>query len=257
MNKYTTYIGFLLIFTTSLSSAKSTEEKSSIYPEDEFYLGLALTSSPSMYEDKKQDESIIPIINWAYKNWFLRDYRLGSYLHGQSNYFISTSIGFESISRINKANTNSKLKHKKINQIYNGALSIGWFGDYGLMHASVAKDISQGHQSHTLSLSYRYELPLGSWSFQPTIRLMYLPAEVANYYYGVKQNSAGITQSTYYLKNTYTTHASLDMTYHFDQFHSIVFGIGQHIVSDEIKNSPLTVDKNRFENITLGYVYAF
>lgn len=246
------FFSMLFISTQSLSGAL---DNTSNYKENQFSIGLALALSSSMYVDARPHQQSVPIVNWNYNNWFLKDYRFGSYLYGGDKYFLSASIGVESISPV--SNKSTKAKSNNNATVYNGSLSLGLFDDWGLLETSYFKDVSREHNSHTISVSYSYELLLGSLVVQPSIKFIYLPANVINYYLNSNHNDSVMNRKSQSLSDTYVSNFDIYANYHFNKSHSAIFGIGWDVVPNEIKNSPLSVNKKVFQKATLGYVYAF
>lgn len=220
-------------------------------------LGLAFLSVPSIYLNHKRNEQIIPIIEWSWKNWFIRDFRFGSYVAANDQWYLSSSLGIESIASVNREKNNftsSNLKNR--DEVYNAALTWGWIDPWGIIRMSLERDISQGHNSQSVSLAYSCELSITAWSIEPYAKLKYLPNKVVNYYYGIEQSEVKSGYPAYQARHAYTAHIGINVTYAMNQSHALIFSTGYQEISSEIKNSPI-VERDGVASITAGYIYAF
>lgn len=249
-------IGLSTLFATDLSFANSRSQTTDNVSNYTLAIGLYTKASQSEYIGAKDALDLMPAVEWSWENWFVHNYRLGSYLGEGRSWGATASLGVASFGDSERGNGDELSDFKTLGDVYTAAASMAWAGDWGGLEYSIEQDISDRHSSYFFRTRYGLDINMGNWTLEPVISLYYLPEKLVNAYYGVPTKQAQQGRSAYTAKDAYVVDTSVNLSYTFRSAHTWHAGLTLRHFSNEIYNSPI-VNERRSVSLSAGYFYAF
>ncbi len=219
-------------------------------------IGLIAIEATSEFKEGEQAENLAPIINWHWKNWFLTEYRFGSYLAGNDSLYLSSSIGAASFGSSSRGNSPALDDMKKLEDPLTFGIALDMNGLWGAIELSIEQDINQGHNGNIISLAYQYDWQLADWELEPFINFLYLSDSLVNEYYGVSDTEISENRPAFKTQSAQVMEAGLSITYSPIHSHLLVFSLGHQQLSNNITDSPI-VDQSTTKSLGVGYLYEF
>lgn len=242
--------------TTELSFANDSRQTIEEDTHYELAIGLYTNVSESEYVGGKDSLDVMPLVEWSWENWFLQDYRLGSYLAGGDSWVIFSSLGLASFGDSERGASAVLADVKAPGDVYTVVLSSSLSGQWGHFEYAIEQDISNRHHSHFFRTRYGIDIPMDRWTLEPVIRLYYLPEKLVNFYYGVPEKRVKPGRSVYKPKDAYLVDTGVNLSYRLKPDHAVSVGLMHRFLSSEIRNSPI-VNAGHNASLSASYLYAF
>ena len=136
-------------------------------------------------------------------------------------------------------------------------LRLAWSLGDGNIISSISNDIAGAHDSYVAKLAYEHPFYIGRWAFEPEVGSMHYSKDYVDYYYGVRNQEVTSTRAAYEGDAATAYYTRLKVRYQATPNWQIFSEIGSRRFSDEIKDSPLTENKNNNGFALLGVGYIF
>lgn len=137
------------------------------------------------------------------------------------------------------------------------AIEVGGQIDYltsrGIFSASVLGDVSGAHNGVEATLTYSLLIPLGAWTFQPSLGVHYRSQGLGTYLYGIEADD---DQDPFRVDDHLSPFASLTASVDLSEQWSAIALVGGEYLPDAVTDSPL-IDDNYTINTIFGLTFNF
>lgn len=137
------------------------------------------------------------------------------------------------------------------------AIELGGEIDYltsrGIFSASILADVSGAHDGAEVTLAYHLLVPLGAWTFQPSLGIHYRSKGLGTYLYGVEADDS---QTPFRVDDHVVPFANLTADVALNERWSAIVGISGEYLPDAVTDSPLVDDHYTFGTV-LGLSFTF
>jgi len=125
-------------------------------------------------------------------------------------------------------------------------------GTWGHLQVSAFHDVSNTHDGYEVFADYGYGWRRQRWYLEPSIGFSYKSDALNDYYWGVRDDEAGVVLPAYDAKAGTNAHARLMLSYQISKQWSFSLVTEYERLNDEAASSPLVDDEN-----ILGYFAGF
>jgi outer membrane protein len=145
---------------------------------------------------------------------------------------------------------------KNRNSTVDAGIDLSWRTDWGLISAIVVTDILGAHDGHESELSYTALFPYAGFSIIPSVAVRWRSSNLANYYYGVRDNEVRTGRPAYTPDDSVTPVVRVAVRRKLSHRWGLLFGSQYEWLGDEIRGSPI-VDDDYLLSLLLGITYTF
>ncbi|MBP7653630.1 MipA/OmpV family protein [Candidatus Dependentiae bacterium] len=236
MKKYIKSSAIKIIIILLLFSNKVISEES--FQSNQLSAGIITGVKSSLYKSQKKDLFIFPIIQFSYKNLYLKGTELGIKINKKPMliYFDYIMNGYKS----NDIFFLNGMKDRK-NSIHLGIQYDCHLKEYNFsVTPKISFDISNRNKGFIFGLDSTKIIFLNKKSILiPQISINYLNSEFANYYYGVEQGEMSTYRNNYKVPGVFIPSLSLIYSYNITNKLSCNILSGFEYLTDKISNSPI------------------
>ncbi|AUI67288.1 MipA/OmpV family protein [Beggiatoa leptomitoformis] len=130
-----------------------------------------------------------------------------------------------------------------------------------ILNTTAVSDVLGKSNGQELSAKIGYNLVFGGVGqsvlrLTPTVGVMWLSADMVDYYYGVRAEEARLDRPSYVGESSFNLTAGLSANYFFMANSGITAGINYELLGSEIADSPL-LEKDYTVSIFAGYAWRF
>ncbi|MFT5505189.1 MAG: outer membrane scaffolding protein for murein synthesis (MipA/OmpV family) [Gammaproteobacteria bacterium] len=131
------------------------------------------------------------------------------------------------------------------------------YGDDNVIKLEVSKDISNTHDGFILSASYEQEWQVKNWIVRGSASAAFISEDMIDYYFNVSGDEATVAFPAYNGSASRLAYISASTEYPINENWIFKTQIAHIIPGDEIKDSPITSDKESWSAGTAGVTYKF
>ncbi|MCC5855067.1 MAG: MipA/OmpV family protein [Idiomarina sp.] len=226
--------------------------------QDRWSVGAGMISADANYRGQTSDVFVVPAISYEGERLYFRGIELGYNLNDDRRSqwtWVASWAPFRFKPAENDDLALQQLDRRNF-RIETG-LSYRTFGRWGEFRGQAllnARNLSSGERG---SLTYTFPLSRQpqNWQFGPSLTLAYLSGRYIDYYYGVSNEEAvrsGLP--VYEASAAWNTSLGLGGFYRFNDRWSVFGNLTRTFVDSEIRNSPMTEDRNS-RNIIIFVTY--
>lgn len=230
--------------------------KRGLIPENDsrWGLGAGIRVEHSPYRDQDPIYDFLPIISYEGTRAYIRGTRGGIKLIDRSNLKVDLIAQF----RLNRYSGESGdyLARMSRERAFEGGLSVIIPSQLGEFGVELLGDSSNTHRGHELALIYARPFEWGALRLRPSVSVNRLSRDLANYYFGVRQEEAQADRPEYRPGMSTNVRVGLDLAYPLTTNSYVYGGIGFTRYDNEISDSPIVTSRYR-TTAFLGYLYRF
>jgi MipA family protein len=132
----------------------------------------------------------------------------------------------------------------------------GISGDWGNLYARILTDALGQHDGQEYRLTYAKPFKFEKTKISPSVGFALLSSNLADYYYGVRNDEARAGRPAYNPGASVNWFAGLDATYQLNNDWTLLTSITYYWLDNNIRNSPI-VNKDYTMSIIAGAMYRF
>ena len=145
------------------------------------------------------------------------------------------------------------IEHKSLS--YMAGLELSYYGDF-IANLTYAKDISNVHLGDEIHLNINKTIKFNKHIFDVKLGATYKDAQLANYYYGYREDNFSWYELEYIADETINTFAQLSYSYQFSQQLYLISTIKKEWLGKGITESPL-VNNQKINSTFIGAKWIF
>ncbi|KAF7771268.1 outer membrane protein [Pseudoalteromonas citrea] len=244
----TTYAACLLACSTHTLAQQGPSELT-------WSLGIAAITSDQGYLDVGTETNLVPIIGLQYGDFSLLGPRASYKLFNNGQIELS-AIGNLRFDGYEVADGDVFIGMEDRDMSFDAGIEAEIDTDFGEFGVALLHDITSTHKGFELSASYGIPFMFKNGRVMPYVSANYQSEDLADYYFGVKQNEATSSRAFYQLDATTNFEIGIGSDWMFNNKHIIKADISYSAYGSDIKDSPL-IDKSGEAQILVGYAYVF
>ncbi|MBF0381959.1 MAG: MipA/OmpV family protein [Magnetococcales bacterium] len=219
-------------------------------------IGFATLTNSTPYKGAKDKNSISPLLIFEYGNLYFDGEKLGYNFYKKRDIELHTVIvpGVSGYKSSDSKNLGGMAKRK---DDFSAGVNVVYQHGTHTVSSRLLFDINNNHNGYTVDLKYSTIYPLSAkFITLPYLGVEHFSANKSNYYYGVDENEAISTRSSYTVGGIINPYIGMEAIYQIDEKWSLL-GRGEYkYLNDNIKNSPI-VEQNSEAIAAIGVLYSW
>jgi len=131
-----------------------------------------------------------------------------------------------------------------------------FFGDWGKLSTRILNDALGQHDGREFRVTYAKAFDMEKLKVTPSVGFALLSSNLADYYYGVRDDEARPGRPAYKVGNAVNWFTGLNVNYNLDDSWTLLASITYYWLDSDIRNSPI-VDDSYAISILAGVMFRF
>jgi outer membrane scaffolding protein for murein synthesis (MipA/OmpV family) len=221
-----------------------------------FALGVDYINKISIYLDGKNESTFYPSITIYWQQIYFKNYKVGAYLAGDSDWALSVSYGLDNREDIKRGGSDLVKETPDLNNVFVASIEGEFYNPLGEFNMIYSIDTSNEHKGKIFEIGYSYPWEFNQHSVSLDLKASWISKEVAKYYYSFEFNNKTENYSQYQPTDAINWLYGVSYSYAITPNKFISASISSRELSNKIKKSSL-VDKTKSNSLSLGLIYLF
>lgn len=220
--------------------------------------GIGAAWSPSAYRNYKNRAFPVPTFSYEGEKFFVRGVG-GGYKLVQGTGFNLNAVVSLHPQRFRAKDARDPAMRRLDDRDLSGVVGLDarWLGQWGLVGASVKKEVTGHDGGITGDLNYSYPIPTGRITWIPTVGVEYASADMNNYYYGISTAEARRSGlAAYRPGSSVAPYISIAARIQLNDRWDAMVGVRSARLADEVTDSPM-VDRRQATGYLASINYRF
>lgn len=203
--------------------------------------GVGAAWSPSAYRNYKNRAFPVPTFSYEGERFFVRGPGLGYRLIDGDGFDLNAVVSLHP-QRFRAKDARDAQMRQLDNRDFSGVagLDARWRGQWGLVGASLKKEVTGNGGGLVGDLNYAYPIPNGRVTWIPTLGVEYASADMNDYYYGIDaRESARSGLAQYRPGSSLSPYVSIAARIQINARWDAMVGVRSLRLSDDVKDSPM------------------
>ncbi|MEA3228436.1 MAG: MipA/OmpV family protein [Campylobacterota bacterium] len=241
------YLSILIFIFLNLSAD---EKKESVT------VGAGLYIQTQPYQDVESLLLPSPVIFFDNSIFYARWTRFGVYFLGEKQDNYAWAFSLTAMPRTYGYQSSDIENMKERENSWEGGISFSAKFKDSYIEIMALTDILDREDSYVLKTDIGYDFKISSFSFYPSISVIYQSPSFTNYYYGVKESETTLLRKSYSADSGYQVAIQTYISYPFTKNFSTLLNIKADRLSHEAISSPIVEDRYIYSGL-LSLLYNF